>query len=232
MPFLSEFLLSLVMKIRIVYLLVLMIAITACHKRVRPQPRKPVIYLYPEKPSEIKVVLSFDGEVTATYPVTDDNSWSVKADPSGEITADGKKYHYLFWEGEAEMSELVNKNFENGFVVEGKNAVEFLETTLTKIGLNSKERNDFIVYWLPELNRNKYNFIYFLTNKEYDSFARLKVTPQPDQELRVFMIFKPLEEPVAIPEQEFKSFHREGFTLVDWGGCEIKSSLKIAAKAL
>lgn len=218
-----------------ILLFIVVIAITtfSCHKKVRPQPRKPVIYLYPEKPSEIKVKLSFDGVVTATYPVTENNSWTVKADATGEITtANGKKYHYLFWEGEAEMSEVVNKNFENGFVVEGKNTAEFLETTLTKIGLNSKERNDFIVYWLPELNRNKYNFIYFLTNKEYDSFARLNVTPRPDQELRVFMIFKPIEEHVTIPEQKFNSFHREGFTLVDWGGCEIKSSLKIATKVL
>lgn len=60
---------------------------------------KPVIYLYPEKTTNVEVKLNFNGELIATYP-TYDNGWSVIARPDGTLinTADGREYSYLFWE--------------------------------------------------------------------------------------------------------------------------------------
>ena len=49
----------------------------------------------------------------------------------------------------------------------------------------------------------------------------MTITPEPDSLLRVFMVFRELEEPVSIPEQTFEPFEREGFTVVEWGGSEI-----------
>jgi hypothetical protein len=43
------------------------------------------------------------------------------------------------------------------------------------------------------------------------------VNPLPDSMLRVFMVYKPLEEFIEIPPQEIKSFERTGFTVVEWG---------------
>jgi hypothetical protein len=37
------------------------------------------------------------------------------------------------------------------------------------------------------------------------------------------MAFKPLSFPMAVPPQELKPFQRKGFTLVEWGGSEVKN---------
>jgi len=41
------------------------------------------------------------GNLTYTYPYTEDGHWEVTADTDGTLTnkADGLEYSYLFWEG-------------------------------------------------------------------------------------------------------------------------------------
>ena len=46
-------------------------------------------------------------------------------------------------------------NYSEGFYVEDKDAIKFLEEKLSIIGLNDKEKNEFIMYWLPVLKDNK-----------------------------------------------------------------------------
>lgn len=62
------------------------------------------------------------------------------------------------------------------------------------MGLLCKEYNEFIVYWLPKLEKNAYNLI----------------------------TFQSLDAPIEIKEMEIKPFNREGFTVIEWGGCELK----------
>ena len=52
--------------------------------------------------------------------------------------------------------------------------------------------------------------------------AKLEITPNPDSVLRVFMVYKPLEEKNEIEEPVLESFDRNGFTVVEWGGTEIR----------
>ena len=52
--------------------------------------------------------------------------------------------------------------------------------------------------------------------------AKLEVTPEPDSMLRVFMVYKPLETAIEIEEPTIEPFERTGFTVVEWGGTEIK----------
>lgn len=60
---------------------------------------KPVIYLYPEKETEVTVKFNYAGELTCTYPAYNDG-WKVCASPDGTLTdADGQTYNYLYWEG-------------------------------------------------------------------------------------------------------------------------------------
>ncbi|EAX96599.1 Ubiquitin family protein [Trichomonas vaginalis G3] len=61
---------------------------------------KPVIYLYPKEEIDAKVSIKInDGDFSFVYPSFDkDNTWNVKALPSGEIVHRGKKLRYLFWE--------------------------------------------------------------------------------------------------------------------------------------
>lgn len=179
---------------------------------------KPVIYLYPEQAQEVYVQLELDGEFTCTYPEYD-NGWKVKAYPDGTLRdqVTGKEYNYLFWEGTSETEYDLSR----GFVVEGKDMAGFLEEKLAYLGLNEKERNEFIVYWLPRMEDNKYNLITF-QGKAYTEHAKLKISPEPDSILRVFMVYKPLDKAIDIPEQELEPFEREGFTVIEWGGAEME----------
>lgn len=179
---------------------------------------KPVIYLYPEQAQEVYVQLELDGEFTCTYPEYD-NGWKVKAYPDGTLRdqVTGKEYNYLFWEG----TSGTGYDLSRGFVVEGKDTAEFLEEKLAYLGLNERESNEFIVYWLPRMEDNKYNLITF-QGKAYTEHAKLKISPEPDSILRVFMVYKPLDKAIDIPEQELEPFEREGFTVIEWGGAEME----------
>ena len=94
------------------------------------------------------------------------------------------------------------------------------EDALARLGLTRREANEFIVFWLPQLEENPYNLIAFQTDA-YTDHARLTVTPEPDTVLRVFMAWKPLDAPVEIEAQPLTAPTREGFTLVEWGGSRV-----------
>lgn len=178
---------------------------------------KPVIYLYPEKETEITVRLDYDGELTCTYPAYGENGWTVTAQPDGTLTdTDDQTYNYLYWEGISDG----NYDFSQGFCVPGENTAAFLEKALAKLGLTRREANEFIVYWLPRMEANAYNLIAFQF-ADYTDRAKLTITPEPESLLRVFMAWRPLAEPVEIPEQTLPAFNRTGFTAVEWGGAQV-----------
>ena len=77
---------------------------------------------------------------------------------------------------------------------------ELLAQGLARLGLTRREGNEFIVFWLPQLEENPYNLIAFQTDA-YTDHARLTVTPEPDTVLRVSMPWKPLDSPVEIESQ-------------------------------
>ena len=89
------------------------------------------------------------------------------------------------------------------------------------MGLTPREYNEFIVYWLPQMQNNPYNIISFQTDV-YTDLALLKVDPQPDSVLRVFMAAKASSVYVEMEPQEWETFVREGFTVVEWGGTLVK----------
>ena len=108
-----------------------------------------------------------------------------------------------------------------GFVVAGENTAEFLQKTLAHMGLTPKEYNEFIVYWLPQMEDNPYNLITF-QQELYTEYAKLNINPSPDSILRVFMAYKPLNTPIQVEEPELETFERVGFTVIEWGGCQVK----------
>jgi hypothetical protein len=101
--------------------------------------------------------------------------------------------------------------------VRGSDIREFLYAKLTEIGLNTKEKSDFIMYWYPKLQEYLYVQITF-AGKDYTDLAKLDISPKPDSLLRVFMVAKPLTESIQIPEQKLQKFERKGFSVVEWGG--------------
>jgi len=182
---------------------------------------KPVIYLYPQDPEDVNVTLDLDGTLTAAYP-TYNNGWNIFAYPDGKLinSTDNKEYSYLFWEGIS--SEGTKYDLNKGFVVEGKDTAQFLQDKLSQLGLTPKEYNEFIVYWMPKMQNNRYNLIHFASKEEYDDRAKLTIEPKPDSILRVFMVYKSLDNKQEIQPQEIKPFSRNGFAVVEWGGTEIE----------
>jgi len=96
-----------------------------------------------------------------------------------------------------------------------------LQEKLAFLGLTPQEFNEFIVYWLPLMNNNKYNLITF-AGIAYEEIAPMHITPNPDSVLRVFMVFKSLDSFMEVQPQELKSFKRKGCAVVEWGGTELK----------
>ena len=178
---------------------------------------KPVIYLYPEEETDISVNLILDGRLTCTYPAYNDG-WTVTASPDGTLTdAKGRTYNYLYWEGDTSARYDLSK----GFCVKGEDTAVFLEDALEKLGLTRREANEFIVYWLPQMQDNPYNIISFQTGI-YTNAAKLAVNPAPDTLIRVFMAWQASDTPVVLENQELSAPDRTGFTVVEWGGAEMK----------
>lgn len=191
-------------------------------EKPNPETAKPVIYLYPEQETKVNVQLTFNGTLTSTYPTLPPEGWIVTAQPDGTLTdEEGRSYRYLFWEGVAN----VDWKQDSGFLVKAEDAREFLEESLTQLGLNELEQNDFITYWLPKLEKNGENFVTFAA-EQYTDNAVLTVTPQPDSVLRVQMLISKVDDSnraafQKLPEQELLRFEREGFVLVEWGGTDL-----------
>ena len=174
---------------------------------------KPVIYLYPEEETEVSVKLDLDGEFLYTYPEYKDG-WTVTASPDGTLTDEsGAKHPYLFWEANLNAEY----DFSTGFCIKGSDTEAFLRDSLSTMGLNEKEADDFIDFWLRFMQDNPYNVISFQTEAYTDS-AKLDITPQPDTTIRVFMTWYTSDEAVEIPAQTLVSTERNGFTAVEWGG--------------
>ena len=194
-----------------------LLTLCACEPREVDANEKPVIYLYPETETRVTVKLDLSGELTCTYPDYD-GGWTVTAAPDGTLTDEhGQTYNYLYWEGEGTEAY----DFSKGFCVAGSDTAAFLEDALDRLGLTRREANEFLVYWLPRMQDNPYNLIAF-QQEAYTESAKLTVSPRPDSVLRVFMAWKPLARPVDVPAQTLPGFERRGFTLVEWGGAEVR----------
>ncbi|HUC87010.1 MAG TPA: hypothetical protein VMR75_01615 [Candidatus Saccharimonadales bacterium] len=182
---------------------------------------KPVIYLYPTHTERVNIKLHYPAGFSTTVPTYNTQlGWNVVAQPDGTLTnaANGMTYPYLFWEGNPASLKF---DMTQGFVVPGNQTVAFLSKELPAMGLNSNETSAFIAYWAPRLQPNKYTLIHF-AGTDYTNVAKLTITPRPDSLLRVFMVEEPLNSPVAVTPQSFPSFHRSGFTAVEWGGMALK----------
>ena len=190
------------------FLLILLILINSTISK------KPVLYLYPTENTNITVKFEHPEYLTTTYPKYNDG-WSVNADTNGNLYDENGKYYYaLYWE-----EDYHNKpSFKEGFYVEKDDAIEFLEEKLSIIGLNDRERNEFIMYWLPILESNKKSLVYFELTESKEKYNKLIIDPKPDSLLRITMHVKKVNRKINVKEQELPTFNRVGFAAAQWGG--------------
>lgn len=181
---------------------------------------KPIIYLYPTEDTEVSVKLLKDKNLTCSYPKYKEE-WKVLAQSNGNLKdlATDRQLYSLYYESKSDIEFNIE---DEGFVVRGEDTIEFLEEKLAVLGLTERESEEFIIYWLPKLESNKYNYIRFATFDEINENMPLEINPNPDTIIRVLMIFKGLESHIDIKEQQLETPNRKGFVVIEWGGTEIQ----------
>lgn len=196
------------------------LTVSGCH-RTRPMQKKPIVYIYSDKKQEVNVKLDFNGTLRATYPLYK-TSWTFMADVDGSLTdtKTGEQFQYLFYDG---LSNAGYGHFTEGFSVKTDTVIDFLKHKLSYLGLNEKERNDMISFWLPELNEKEFAFIRFRMNNNCNEVSTLKITPRPYVEIRVMLEFLPMDLYIPLEEQKLSPNHRKGFTVVEWGGTNLSN---------
>lgn len=181
---------------------------------------KPIIYIYPTKEQNVKVTLGSSDKLLVSYPIYN-NGWNVLAKPDGTLIDNktNRELYSLYYEA----NNAIDFKVENeGFVISKDEIIPFLEEKLEILGLNPREQEEFIIYWLPILQKNNYTYIRFATNEEINNNMSLQVEPSPDTMIRVLMVFKGLEEKINVKEQPLQKVTRNGYTVVEWGATIIE----------
>lgn len=182
---------------------------------------KPVLYFYPTEETEINVKVINDDKLTVSYPKYTPAGWNILAKPDGTLKdlSTNRELYCLYYEAQNDSDLDI---YKDGFIVKGEDSAKFLEEKLAILGLNEKESEEFIIYWLPKLEANKYNYIRFAEGNYINDNMPLDINPVPDTLIRILMEFKGLDEPIEMQEQQLKQAVRNGYTVVEWGGTEIK----------
>jgi len=198
---------------------------------VRVQLEKPVIYFYSTKPTQTTITLHQKGDLSFTYPKYKD-SWKIETQDNGNIKnlKTGKIHPYLFWEANQTDLDFVRKGKTiEGYIIKTDTVVQFLENQLTNLGLNERESTDFITYWAPRLMQKEFATIQFSVGKDYESvFGGIESSTKLDYQLRIGMLYEISELKPSIQVVQPKSIlseKRHGFSLVEWGGIELKNKL-------
>jgi hypothetical protein len=180
---------------------------------------KPVIYLYPQSPQFVSVSVTSTGHIVVSDPHYPQGGWNnVLANPDGNLSYNGKVYSELFYETDVTTFEKPNK----GIIISKNNLTESLEGILTKLGLQSNEKEEFLSYWLPRLQQFNSPYIYFslLDRSVKNRIDNVAITPKPDTQIAFIAYFKPITDPngydtsLSLPPTPV----RKGFVSVEWGG--------------
>ena len=187
------------------------------HPSFPPDVRKPIIYFYPEEEMDLSVTFVNEEMLTTTYPKYD-GGWNIHLKEDGTFTVPGsdREYYGLYYESVPNYE----CTFETGFYVTGENAASFLEEKMDYMGFNNRETDEFIMYWLPILERNEQSLVYFEKTLERNEESPLIFSTAPDTLIRTCIHIKKVNAPVEMVPQELTQVERSGFTVTEWGGVE------------
>ena len=214
------------MKGKLFYLLAaVLLTVSGCAEKEQEKDTvRSMIYLYPRNALEVSVQPENDGEISCSYPSCG-KEWNIIARPDGTMTNldDGQEYSCLFREYTA--VGIPAENPQEGFVVEGRETAAFLQETFSKMGLIPSEYNELILSWFPQMTDNPWNLI--MVDVKVNSVPEeLRILPEPDSVIQVFMSYKALDAPIDAEQPEVESLQRErrGFTVVEICGAELTHS--------
>jgi len=172
---------------------------------------KPNIYLYPTKQETLTVKVHPKGKITSSIPEYG-TGWNFVVVPGGRIN---DTYDFLFYEATVDY----NFTLDAGWVLQRSNFDRRMNEILVNIGLNDKERGDFMEYWPKRMDwKKKYCTAYYLKRNEIDQAIPLTISKTPESLMRLFFKFVPTDILVSIPEPKIEKFQRIGFSVVEWGG--------------
>ncbi|MGE5312662.1 MAG: hypothetical protein ACM3MA_01455 [Acidobacteriota bacterium] len=175
---------------------------------------KPVVYLYPTKATTVNVQVG--ANVTVSDPQYEPGGWrGVVAQPDGTLSYRGQQYSSLFWEGQAFGAY---PGIASGTVVKRADAPAIMRKQLAQQGLNTKEIADFMAFWESKIPEKPYIRLTWFGTAVMERLAPLKVSPQPDTILRVFLDMDGFDQKPTLPAQTLTNTKRSGFTVVEWGG--------------
>ncbi len=180
---------------------------------------KPVIYLYPTKPTFVKVTVQTAGSIFISDPPYPTSGWeNLLAYPNGKIEYRGKSYRELFYE--SNVKDV--KRPSSGMTLDSRNLRTELDSIITKLGLINEEKTEFLDFWIPKLQNLNSNYIFFslVEKDEKDRIDKVNISPKPDTTIEFIAYFAPLDHlfegvPLDLPENPPA---RIGFTAVEWGG--------------
>lgn len=187
---------------------------------------KPVIYLYNEQEINFTLNLETKGDLSFTYPqLPKNNTWKMKTLKNGNLLSEsGKEYPYLFWEAKQNLNSFKQTTANSQEIILGVNLVSYFESELSKLGLNYKEKTDFITYWCPKFNSSENVLVQFYLDENCEVIGKLNINPKPKNIRRIYVTFQKnplIHENFKTKKLETTAFNREGFTVIEWGGSEI-----------
>ena len=117
----------------------------------------------------------------------------------------------------------MKENEFNGEII-GIKAEKFeeeLDKLLERLGLNERERNDFIVYWITKLSGRKGHKVTICDEKYDNEIAKLEVSGFT-QILRVMLKFEEIEEDEVMKLKGVETVEKKerptGKYVIEWGG--------------
>jgi hypothetical protein len=197
---------------------------------------KPALYFYPEKETQLSVLVKPNGFITQSIPPHGTNGWNIIARPNGIISnlqpvlsgVEGSpvsNYPYLYYEASVKN---INVDRSNGWIKNSDELLVFFNDVLPRLGLNKTEQNDFLSYWIPKLTDEKATYYITLIDRaELDRVEPIEISEKPDSFIRIRFYFEKLNDAelvssFALPITDYRlpitQQNRSGFVVVDWGG--------------
>lgn len=181
------------------------------------------VYLYPEEKTDVTVELAKDPKVSYPYY---QGWWFVSAEKDGRLKEAGQEREYGQLFSAASWNDVQFSKNEAEYCVKKEQYAEFLESKLKEFGLTEKEANDFIIRWLPRMDKYPCCDIRFVTGADIPQTEDLIVSPEPDTVMRLWMLWAGTSEVHDTAMGGILPTARKGFTVVECTGIEFQPDLK------